>query len=160
MNRLFEEAEQRGLSPVNQEALRLCLSRALDCLRQDCLAGTPRELDETFWQEIADALQVVPAVSLQKAWNGTGVVLHTNLGRAPWPPEAVAAAAQAAQATPVEINMETGKRGRRGAGGEDVLTALTGADAAFMVNNNASAVLLALLPWRGGKRSLWLAGSL
>lgn len=160
MNRLFEEAARRGLPTVSQEALRLCLSRALDRLRQDCLAGTPRELDEAFWQEITDALHVVPAISLQEVRNGTGVVLHTNLGRAPWAPEAVAAAAQAAQATPVEMDLQTGKRGRRGAGGEDALTALTGAEAAFMVNNNASAVLLALFALARGQKVIVARGEL
>jgi L-seryl-tRNA(Ser) seleniumtransferase len=83
--------------------------------------------------------------------NATGVVLHTNLGRAPLPEEAARAAARAAKAyTDLEVDRETGRRSRRTARAEFLLTTLTGAEDAFVVNNNAAALLLALaaLAWR------------
>lgn len=77
--------------------------------------------------------------------NATGVLLHTNLGRAPWSERAIDRAASAASGySSVEIDLETGERNRRGVHVERLLTRLTGAEAAHVVNNNASALLIAL----------------
>jgi L-seryl-tRNA(Ser) seleniumtransferase len=77
--------------------------------------------------------------------NATGVVLHTNLGRAPLGADALAAlAASAGGYTSIEIDLDTGRRGARGAFAERALAELTAAEAALVVNNNAAATLLAL----------------
>jgi L-seryl-tRNA(Ser) seleniumtransferase len=77
--------------------------------------------------------------------NATGVFLHTGLGRAPLAPEVAEALAAAAEGfAPVEIDMETGQRGRRAAIVEPLLSRLTGAEAATVVNNNAAALTLAI----------------
>ncbi|MGA7271919.1 MAG: L-seryl-tRNA(Sec) selenium transferase, partial [Acidimicrobiia bacterium] len=86
--------------------------------------------------------------------NATGVLLHTNLGRAPWIPEAVSAAAEVAGSySNVELDLGSGERGRRNAMSERLLVALTGAEAALVVNNNAAAVflVLAVLAGRNGR---------
>ncbi len=84
--------------------------------------------------------------------NATGVLLHTNLGRAPWSETATERAMRAASGYGnLEIDIETGQRGRRGAYAERLLTTLTGADAAFVVNNNASALLIALAATARGR---------
>jgi L-seryl-tRNA(Ser) seleniumtransferase len=84
--------------------------------------------------------------------NATGVVLHTNLGRAPWPDAAIEAARAAAGApSMLELDAETGRRGRRFRAVEDEVIALTGAEDALVTNNNAAAVAIAVgLAGRGG----------
>ena len=77
--------------------------------------------------------------------NATGVLLHTNLGRAPLAPAAQAAVAEAARGySNLELDLETGRRGSRLGRLEAKLVALSGSEAAHVVNNNAAAVLLAL----------------
>ena len=77
--------------------------------------------------------------------NATGVIIHTNLGRAPWAPAAIEAAQQAA-ATPLflELDRATGRRGRRYRAAEDLLIELTDAEDALVTNNNAAALALAV----------------
>src|SRR5437762_8785181 len=77
--------------------------------------------------------------------NATGVIVHTNLGRAPWPAAAIEAARRAA-ASPLflELDRETGRRGRRYRAAEALLIELTGAEDALITNNNAAALALAV----------------
>ncbi|MBI3751347.1 MAG: L-seryl-tRNA(Sec) selenium transferase, partial [Chloroflexi bacterium] len=84
--------------------------------------------------------------------NATGVLIHTNLGRATWPVAAIRAAVAAAGGPLLlELDPESGRRGRRYRAAEDALIALTGAEDALVTNNNAAAVALAVgLVGRGG----------
>jgi L-seryl-tRNA(Ser) seleniumtransferase len=80
------------------------------------------------------------------------VLLHTNLGRAPWSEPAISAAASAARHYGnIEIDLASGERGRRGGHVTTLLRALTGAEESLVVNNNAAAVLLTLAALAGGK---------
>jgi len=86
------------------------------------------------------------------AINATGVLIHTNLGRSTWPAVAIEAARAAAEAPILlELDAMTGRRGRRYRAAEDALAALTGAEDALVMNNNAAAAALAVgLAGRGG----------
>ncbi len=93
--------------------------------------------------------------------NATGVVLHTNLGRAPLSDAALSALAREGGGyVSLEVDLETGKRGGRAGFAEYALVALTGAEAALVVNNNAAAVLLALAAFAKGRPVLVSRGEL
>lgn len=101
------------------------------------------------------------APALRRVLNATGVVLHTNLGRAPLAgPAREAVAAVAAGYCSLEYDLATGRRGRRGAGVERWLERLTGAEAALAVNNGAAAVLLVLSALAAGRRVVVSRGEL
>lgn len=104
--------------------------------------------------ELQDRLVVLNgAPGPEPVINATGVVLHTNLGRAPWATVAIEAAIRAAAGpSMLELDAETGRRGRRFRAVEDEIVALTGAEDALVTNNNAMAVALAVgLAGRGGR---------
>lgn len=101
------------------------------------------------FEEIVDAIcaraQIVWQSSIQMVINATGVILHTNLGRAPLSKESAEAMQRAAMSyCNLEVDLESGKRGSRQVHVETILCQLTGAEDAFVVNNNASGVLLGL----------------
>jgi L-seryl-tRNA(Ser) seleniumtransferase len=89
-------------------------------------------------------LTAVAAPPSLRAINATGVIIHTNLGRAPWPAEAIDAARDAAAGVLLEIDPATGRRGRRYRIAEEHLVALSGAEDALVTNNNAAALGLAV----------------
>jgi L-seryl-tRNA(Ser) seleniumtransferase len=94
---------------------------------------------------ICTRISSIASPSLRPVINATGVILHTNLGRAPMSEETARAMAEASIGyANLEIDLDDGKRGSRQVHVESLLRRLTGAEAALVVNNNASAVLLAL----------------
>lgn len=124
------------------------LRRHLDVLRGRALDGQLTQdalAIEIVVSQVQQHLEQVAKPRLRSVFNLTGTVLHTNLGRALLPDEAVASVVRALT-TPanLEFNLESGSRGDRDDLIEDLLCELTGAEAATVVNNNAAAVLLML----------------
>jgi L-seryl-tRNA(Ser) seleniumtransferase len=123
------------------EAIRAVLARVrTEIASQHAVAN-----DETLLDRVALEVQALVTPSLRPVFNLTGTILHTNLGRAPLPAEAIEAVVSTARApSNVEFDLDTGKRGDRDDHIEAALCRLTGAAAATVVNNNAAAVLLVL----------------
>ncbi len=157
---LRSEPGRRAASTFGRALLKQTLTQAIDEVRAAAVAGTtPPSDDEVLARAAARASAV--ATGLTPVINATGVVLHTGLGRAPLPAAAVKAAARAAGSyTDLEIDRATGARGRRSSRAEALLTALTGAEAALVVNNCAAALLLALATLARRKEVLVSRGEL
>jgi L-seryl-tRNA(Ser) seleniumtransferase len=131
---------------------------ALDAAREAIAAGrAPRDPVEAALAGASDLARPRPV----RVVNATGVVLHTNLGRSALPREvAEAVAAAAASYSALELDLETGERGERGAGVARLLRLLSGAEAALAVNNGAAAVLLALAALARGREVIVSRGEL
>ena len=109
----------------------------------------------------ADRAALLRRGALRQVVNATGIVIHTNLGRAPMAEEAVAAAADVARGyANLEMTLDDGKRGGRLSGVVEHAIALCGADAAVAVNNNAAAVMMALTALAQGREVLVSRGEL
>ncbi|MBC8207972.1 MAG: L-seryl-tRNA(Sec) selenium transferase [Desulfobulbaceae bacterium] len=128
--------------------LKLAVRSVVDAERNRILAGDTscRELSVDEWQvRFERAVVRMQGPNLKRVINGSGVVIHTNLGRSLLPPSAVTALGQAAgHYSNLEFNLETGKRGSRYSLVEEIVCDISGAEAALVVNNNAAAVLLVL----------------
>jgi L-seryl-tRNA(Ser) seleniumtransferase len=113
--------------------------------------GTPRDAG-LLADEARQRIDGFEDAGVLAVINATGVIVHTNLGRAPWPADVGRAMADAATSyVLLEMDRETGRRGARARAAEDHLVALTGADDALVTNNNAAALALAVgLVGRGG----------
>ncbi len=136
----------------------------LDAMRsalgRSALEAAELELDAIL-QRLEAAVGAAHEPSLQRVVNATGTVLHTNLGRAPLPSAAIDAIARAAsEPLNLEYDLETGERGRREEAVERLLTRLTGAEAATVINNNAAAVLLVLNTLASGREVVISRGEL
>jgi L-seryl-tRNA(Ser) seleniumtransferase len=95
-------------------------------------------------ERVEERLQLAAAPKLRRVINASGVILHTNLGRAPLSRAAIDALATAAAYSNLELDLESGKRGERADLLAGLMTTLFEAEAAHVVNNNAAAILLAL----------------
>ncbi|MGJ0801691.1 L-seryl-tRNA(Sec) selenium transferase, partial [Flavonifractor plautii] len=135
---------------LRRQAARQVLDEYRAALRAGALSAVPGldELEQSVLRRGAELAR--PA--LGRVINATGVVLHTNLGRAPLSPRAAAAVGEAARGySNLEYDLSARRRGRRGAAVESLLCALTGAEAALVVNNNAAAVFLLLSALAAGR---------
>ncbi|HEX8286580.1 MAG TPA: L-seryl-tRNA(Sec) selenium transferase [Pyrinomonadaceae bacterium] len=124
-----------------------------DYTRESLLKEAARRIEQTWVNE--------QNLKLRRVINATGVVIHTNLGRAPLSEKArKAIAEEAAGYCTLEYNLETGKRGKRGARAEKLLAELTGAESALIVNNCAAAAFLVLTVLASGSEVVISRGEL
>lgn len=132
---------------VGRPLLLLAVRRSVERVRQALLRGAaaPADLPGHSWEaEVRRALAELRQLAPRPLVNATGVVIHTNLGRAPLSGRAVAALGEAARGyTDLEYDLEHGERGSRHGHAAELLREVTGAQDALVVNNNAAAVLLA-----------------
>jgi len=151
---LLQTETAKTLAPkAGVEHLTSLARQVTDQLRQDILSDAPAPNEgngsrSALLREaegrLASAYESEIGRGLRRVINATGVVLHTNLGRAPLSEAARAAMAAAAGYCSLEYDVRAGARGRRGARAEDLLIELTGAEGALVVNNCAAAALLVL----------------
>ena len=167
MSQLLEAPAIVRLIPLyGRGAVRECLEAALVEIRSSLADGG---LDDA---ELAAALDALPeavrerlsheiGAPLRRVLNATGVLVHTNLGRAPLPREVAAALPDLLDAyCDLEMDLGSGRRGDRNAAVEGLLRALTGAPAALVVNNNAAALVLALATLARGREVVVSRGEL
>ncbi|MEW6764697.1 MAG: L-seryl-tRNA(Sec) selenium transferase [Pseudomonadota bacterium] len=146
VSRLLSDANVATLVDIHGQTVITRLIRdALAEAREAARAGKPIPDDASLIKKVTADAQALALPRLRPVFNLTGTVLHTNLGRAPLPEEAIAALITAARnPCALEYDLESGRRGDRDDLVEDLLCELTGAEAATVVNNNAAAVFLLL----------------
>jgi L-seryl-tRNA(Ser) seleniumtransferase len=150
----------RAPHAVLAAAAREAIAAARGALKGRTVAGAGPDPDAILGDAIRRVRRaLLPAPS--PVINATGIVLHTNLGRAVLAEEAVRAVAETARHyTDLELDLERGVRGSRMAHVEPLVTELLGAEAALLVNNNAAAMLLALNTFSLGKEAVVSRGQL
>jgi L-seryl-tRNA(Ser) seleniumtransferase len=140
--------------PLAAAAARAALEQARETIRA---GGEPGDVVAAARAELAR----LASPALRRVINATGVIVHTNLGRAPLAPAALARAVDVAAAySNLELDLGSGTRGSRQDHVADALRRLTGAEAALVVNNNAAAVLLALSALADGREVVVSRGEL
>lgn len=143
--------------PLALRALRTCLEEARTAIR----AGQPCPSRETLLTQAMQLLAQEQRPSLQTVINATGVIINTNLGRAPLSAQALEAVHQVAGGyANLEYELAAGERGSRHTHVTALLRELTGAEAAIVANNNAAAVLLALSTLAVGREVVISRGQL
>lgn len=150
-----------GRSPVVDAA-----RKALDELRSELLAGehssaTRIDLFSIAHERVRSALDSDRSARLRRVINATGVVIHTNLGRAPLSENAVNSLVEVARGySNLEYDVAAGVRGKRGADVESLICTLIGAEAAIIVNNCAAAAFFVLSAFAAGREVIVSRGEL
>jgi len=160
---LVEQQEfKRLLKDHSRPFLVRVVREVLDEIRRAILeGGEPDMAPPEIWRAVERKLNERSVRSLKRVVNGTGVIVHTNLGRSLLAREALEAVSEvAAHYSNLEFDLKVGERGSRYTHVEEILKELTGAEAALVVNNNAAAVLLALNTLARGREVIVSRGQL
>jgi len=162
---LHHLGDDASLCSAPRPLLRELVNRFLDLLREEIKAGviTGEEqlAPDALLGRMACFVRSQSRPHFRRVLNATGVVIHTNLGRSLLAQSAIEAVVEACRSySNLEFSLNTGKRGSRYSHVEDLLCRLTGAEAALVVNNNASAVLLCLETLAKGRETVVSRGQL
>ncbi len=152
INELLETKTANQIKSENGERYLTEKARtAVESVRRELLKAESEEvfsrknLLEKAEMSLENIYQTAKRKRIQRVINATGVIIHTNLGRAPLSPEIVEAISEnAARYCNLEYDLDTGKRGKRGEAAEKLLAEMTGAESALIVNNCAAACILVL----------------
>ncbi len=116
---------------------------------------------EQVADRVRERVELLHQPRLRRVVNATGIILHTNLGRSPLCPQAVAAIVEVSRGySNLEFDLQQGRRGLRYDHVQGILCTLTGAEDALVVNNNAAAVLLVLNTLAAGREAIVSRGEL
>ena len=159
---LLSPAAHELVAQYGRELVVEALRTTLDEIRSAIVRRSrPVPMNATIVQEGREWLEALLAPTLRPVINATGVIIHTNLGRAPLSQAALqAVAAVAAGYSTLEYDLAAGGRGSRSVHAAQLLTRITGAEEAFVVNNNAGAVLLMLTGLCQGREVIISRGQL
>ncbi len=160
---ILRELETLGYLKGHPRALVVNVIRhTLEEIRKEIKSGLLSQVEKTtVLERVKTSLRTKASPSLKRVINATGVILHTNLGRAPLSEQAIQRLIEVGRYySNLEYDLKEGTRGHRYKHVEDLLREITGAEAAFVVNNNAAAVLLALNTLAEGKEVLVSRGEL
>jgi len=145
VDRLLADERLRPLGEGERPVVTELARQALEAARNAVAGGRPAPTEDQLVESVLGLAEAVFRPSLRHVINATGVIIHTNLGRAPLSDGAIAAMAAVSRGySNLEFDLEEGERGSRFDHLEPVLRQLTAAEAAMAVNNNAAALLLAL----------------
>ncbi len=133
------------LSRYGREPVVFCIRRSLEHFRNNIKAGHPPPESDEILNHIGNLIGIYAGKHLRRVINATGVIIHTNLGRAPYGKEFLAESFEVLRGyNNLEFDLETGDRGNRNDHARDLLRYLTGAEDILVVNNAAAAVMMIL----------------
>ena len=160
---LMQAAPMKALETIVPRSMLVDRARAaVDGQRQLILAGAVEAVDvEAILTDAVNGALATLRPSLRRVINATGVIIHTNLGRSVLAEPAVQAVVEAARGySTLEYSIENMARGSRHDHVEHLICALTGAEAAIDVNNNAAAVMMVLAEFAAGHEAIVSRGEL
>lgn len=157
----FAALTERYSHAETVDVLRCVIAETRATLLQDATHPLPDFAGDDFAQAVESKIAAARVPSLRPVINATGIIIHTNLGRARLAPEALRQMEAVATApSNLELDLQTGKRGSRHDHVERLICELTGAEAAVVVNNCAAAVMLSLVATATGRAVVASRGEL
>jgi len=162
VEQLLQEPTVRALEAKYGRVLTLEAARAaIDAARQNIRAGKGAPMPALLMDDVRQRVEALDRPTLRPVVNATGVIIHTNLGRAPLSDDALKAMAWVgAGYSNLEYDVQAGERGSRYVHAAELLRRLTGAEDALLVNNNAAALLLVLTTLARGREVILSRGQL